>query len=449
MSKLTIDWPDAGAERVRAALGRLLAAGPALRARAFEDRLEAVSAVLRDWIAPDSPWRRSLASELADATPFTLGTIEEGLGAALRAWRVEDFERCARAELASVPGRTLAPFEWTAILPGGSIPMPTLLSGLLPLVLGSPVLMRETAADPVTGRLLARSLAARDPSLGRAFESIDLATEDEAAFATLLQAPCVVATGSDETIVAVRDRLTPAQRFVGYGHRLSVAILGPEGGEAELARAARGLALDVARWDQAGCLSPRVAYVIGSADASGRAAAFGAETARALAALADEMPRGRLDPEQRLAIAHERAAAQMRNDTAAGMLFEAEGHTVVVDEDARPRPTPVGRFLRVQPVDSWEALFRVLEPFARHLSSVALAGVGELSTIDNGSVTGTPQIRAGSSTPRESVQRDLVRLGVSRVSVPGALQTPAIDWPHDGLPLFGPLARHSTVSFGL
>jgi len=35
----------------------------------------------------------------------------------------------------------------------------------------------------------------------------------------------------------------------------------------------------------------------------------------------------------------------------------------------------------------------------------------------------------------------LTHLGVSRLTFPGRLQTPPVDWPHDGLPLFGPLAR--------
>ena len=159
MSDLRIDWPDAAEERVRAAQGRLHRAGEALRERSFGDRLEAVAGVLADWTATDSPWRRELGTALADLGPFTSGTVREGLDAALGAWSPEDFVRCAERELLA-DGRAVAPFEWTAVLAGGAIPMPTLLSGLLPLVLGSPVLLRETSQDPVTARVLQRSIAA-------------------------------------------------------------------------------------------------------------------------------------------------------------------------------------------------------------------------------------------------------------------------------------------------
>ena len=43
--------------------------------------------------------------------------------------------------------RALVPFEWTTVIAGGALPMPTLLQSLLPLVVGSPVLLRETKAQ--------------------------------------------------------------------------------------------------------------------------------------------------------------------------------------------------------------------------------------------------------------------------------------------------------------
>ena len=173
--RLEFDWPDENAEHVRAAIGRLGVAGPELRALSFEERLKAVRDVLADWTAADSPWRRELAQTLADASGFSEGTITEGLDSAFRAWDPDRFVACARTELASarVPGdgdrdgdgqsepRRLVPFDWTTVWAGGSIPMPTILSCLIPLVLGSPVLLRETRKDQVSAGLLARSIRAR------------------------------------------------------------------------------------------------------------------------------------------------------------------------------------------------------------------------------------------------------------------------------------------------
>ena len=144
MSGLEIRWPDASGERVRAAQGRLTRAGEALRARSLTDRIAAVARVLDDWTKPDSPWRRELLESFAQTSRFDRGTIAEGLESALRAWHPARLRAAAERELAcvlpdsdgSAPRLALAPFDWTAVLAGGTIPMPTLLTSLLPLVLG-------------------------------------------------------------------------------------------------------------------------------------------------------------------------------------------------------------------------------------------------------------------------------------------------------------------------
>jgi hypothetical protein len=68
----------------------------------------------------------------------------------------------------------------------------------------------------------------------------------------------VVATGSDETIAEVSRRVPVDARFVGYGHRLSVAALAGEAFDDPAS--ALDLALDISLWDQLGCLSPVAIY---------------------------------------------------------------------------------------------------------------------------------------------------------------------------------------------
>jgi len=445
MTKLEIEWPDAAAERVRAAKERVVLAGEALRARRFGDRLDVARAVLVDWTAADSPWRRELAGALSEATNFSEPTIREGLDAGLAAWDPDAFVACAQREigapLASQRAQ-LAPFSWTTVLTGGAIPMPTLLSALLPLVLGSPVLLRETSKDPVTASLLARSLAARDEDLARAFEPIAFPSDDAAAFEVALEAPCVVATGSDETLQSIERRLSPTQRFVRHGHRFSVAALGSAlaRNEPALTEAAHGIALDVARWDQSGCLSPVVVYLVGMVEGERRQVAE--RIAQSLDQISVEMPRGGITKDQAVSISNECSEARMRIDPDVGMLFEAAHHSVVLETEAQPRPAPLARFLRILPVDSEKALIQALAPFSGHLANIALAGF-ELSP--------TPDIHsAGPSAGIESLEMRLASLGVSRFTKPGRLQTPPVDWPHDGHSLFTPLARFTqSDSIGL
>jgi hypothetical protein len=427
MTRLDIEWPDATAERVRAARGRLERAGEGLRAISLQERLQSISCVLEDWTAADSPWRRELATAFAADSPFHEGTVREGLEAALRAWKADDFVECARRELSAVlhPGKLLlSPFEWTAVLAGGSVPMPTMLSVLLPLVLGSPVLLRETSNDRTTGALLARSLESRNAALARAFEHLAFSADD-IAFDSLLEAPCIVATGSDETIRSISQRLRPSQRFLGYGHRFSIGVLGPaqELDDETIRQAAEGFAIDVARWDQTGCLSPVVIYLVGGAPSIGRSLARA--IADALEKISHSMPRGQITTAVAASHATERAEARMRlgssKDARESMLFDGEDYTVVLESSAKARPAPLHRFLRLMPVDSLEELERALGPFRGQLSNVASAGFSPDATVE--------------------LQRRLIRFGASRFTEPGRLQTPPVDWPHDGLPLLTPIAR--------
>lgn len=434
MSRIVFDWPDEGAERVRAARERLRVAGDALRAMSLDERLTAVAGVVGDWTAPDSAWRRELATSLADSTPGSLGTIAEGLESALRAWQPEQLVRCVREELGSAlrgGRRRVAPYDWTTVIAGGAIPMPTLLSSLLPLIVGSPVLLRETSSDPVTAGLVARSLAARDERLARSFEPIAFPTTDRAAYDIALEAPCVVATGSDETIAEIAGRLRVHQRFVPYGHRFSIVAIGPGIAEssASLREAARGIALDVARWDQGGCLSPVCVYLVELDRAV--AERFAGEISAALERLEAAMPRGEVDTATRASIATERAEARMRAASGRSMLFEGRDHTVVLETDAQPRPAPLHRFLRLHPVHSRIALLEALTPFSGQLSTIAIAGL----------IGGS----AARSSPTDATDgtffEQCARLNVSRFTFPGRMQTPRIDWPRDGMSLIASITR--------
>lgn len=428
MTRLEIQWPDEAAERVRAARGRLERAGEALRARSLPSRIAAVARIVEDWTRADSPWRRELVESFASTSAFDRATVAEGLESALRAWDPARFVAAAERELAAVlaapdgtrPTRALAPFAWTAVLAGGTIPMPTLLTSLLPLVLGSPVLLRETAKDPVTGPLLARSLAARDEGLARAFLPVEFPSDDAPALRELLEAPCIVATGSDETMRAIATQLRVDQRFVAYGHRVSIAIVGPQAAsERDAATVAADLALDVARWDQTGCLSPIAVLLVGFEPEARRA--FASHVARALDALATRLPRGELPAASRALFAAERAEARMRAASGRAELFEGRDAVVVLEADAEPRPAPLHRFLRVVPIGGLDALPNAIARIGAPLSNVAVAGFAH--------------------EERSGLVAELARHGASRITTPGRLQTPPIDWPRDGWPLFLPLAR--------
>jgi hypothetical protein len=293
-------------------------------------------------------------------------------------------------------------------------------------VLRSGVLAKAAARDPVTPHLVARSLAEADPELGRALGVVEIGRGDPDLTAVLLEADCIWTIGSDASVAAVRARVPGARRVVAHGHRLSLAALGPAATQARALRdAASALALDVALWDQLGCLSPVSVHVV---DPEPRACDRVAEAlADALATAEERWPRGRAAPATAAAIQAARDEAELRGATGRPVRVIASpdtAWTVVREDTPGLRESPLNRFVRVHPAESEARLLAALAPVASHLAGVATAGFG-------------PQAAA--------VARALAALGASRVCAPGTLQTPPLAWHREGEGVLQPFARFTDV----
>jgi hypothetical protein len=394
--------------------------------------LGALAELLEHWRDPASAPRRTLQAELPAATGFSAAVVREGLARALAPWSGEALLALARAELgaaalgeadrckAGAP-RVARGFDVTAVLLAGALPTPTLLALIAPLAVGSPVVAKTASADPITARVVAASLAAVDADLGAALQVSSFASEDEACLDALLAAPCVVATGSDDAVAAVAARLRPGQRLVARGHRLSVALLGPEAqAGAALEEAAAALALDVALWDQLGCLSPVALYVVGGAAGCDRAAE---RLAAALAEVEARLPRGRVGLDARVAIATGRAEAEFRAATRARVALHGDASApwvVVREADATFQGSPLHRFVRVHPVEGAAEAIRALRPIGPQLAAAGVAGFG---------------------TRTGELARALAELGASRVCRFGRFQSPPLAWCQDNQGVLLPLCR--------
>lgn len=415
---------------VREQLARLRAAGARLRARPAALVVGRLGELLERWREPRASALRPLVDGLARAAGFHPRTIARGLEVGLAPWTPAALRELLERDLGEIPvlegtgSRCASGFATTSVVAGGTLPLPTALQILLPLLLRSPVLVRPSAGDPVTPAWVARELAELDPALGECVGVVSVPKQDEAAIDELLTADCVVVTGSDTTVEALRGRIRGGRRFVGYSHRLSVTVLGPLP-RAERAAAVRGTALDVALWDQLGCLSTTAVFV---ADPDPRAAPAIAEAlAVELEALARELPPGERPLEVTARIRAERGEAEMR--AAGGEVVRVLGpedgsFTVVLEAGARYRGTPLHRFVRVHPLRDPAGLPAVLGELGAHLAGVALAGFG---------------------AKRPEIARRLARLGASRICAPGALQAPPLAWHHDGASPLLPLCRIADI----
>jgi len=373
----------------------------ARRALEPERTIDALARAFELWRGADPSWRERLASE---HRVFSPRMIELGLPAALAGWSAQALADLRAREL---PGVFAAP-RVTAVWLAGSIPPAAFSAIALPLLAGSSVYAKTSSADPVSARLFAESLRSVDPGVAAA---VAIGADEKA----LDEADAVVAHGSDETIAEIRQRVRPSRVFVGYGHKLSLAAIGPG---IDPASAARELAQDVALWDGRGCLSPAWALVHDSP--RGRAAEVAHSLAGTLEELDETLPRGALDVAESADLLELRARAAVREGTRLELAAGPSSWTVVLENSELRPPAGTLRFLSVVPFAELDGLARFCGSLAPHLSCLGHAGFGSglrrLATL-------------------------AVEAGASRLCPLGRMQLPPLDWNHDGQGPLRPLVR--------
>ncbi len=407
------------ARRIELATTRVLRARERLHERSDVEIVRALASVFDLWRDSTSACRCELEAKLPLASGFAPATLRAGLELGFEPWTGAAFERLVAEELGlGTRSKTLrvGGYPLTSVLLAGSIPMPSVLSMLLPLALRSAVLCKPASRDPITPSLVVDSLSEVDPLLADCVGVVPFEKGDPEANKIFYASPCVVATGSGETIAEVESYLAPHQRRVLYGHRVSIAVIEmKERSDAKLANLVHDLATDIALWDQLGCLSPVAFYLVGGADDT--AEAFAEALSAALANAQQRWPRGAVTPETASLIARERSDTEMRSalgNPARVIASSGTEWTVVLEADTDLRPAPLHRFIRLVPVPALDSLARALEPVAPYLAGVALAGF---------------------EAEREELTRRLFELGASRICEPGHLQIPPLDWRRDNQPL--------------
>jgi len=216
-----------------------------------------------------------------------------------------------------------APLEWCAVL----------------LARGTRVQLKVPAEAPAVGQLLARTAAAHGLPL-------TATTRREAVAGDL-----VVAMGRDATVDEVRRALPSGVRYLGFGHRYSVAW-------APSHEALVEVATQVAMHDTRGCRSP-VAVFSPVPDAVARLAGA-MERAEA------RWPRGALSPHELAAIRARGALARVE-----GEVKEGTGWGVWRLPIARFRPEALPRVAVVHPGGADE-LVAAVWPTRAHLSVVGV-----------------------------------------------------------------------------
>ena len=269
-------------------------------------------------------------------------------------------------------------------------------------------------------RLFAHSLYAADAKLGACLEVAvwpgGCARLETPLFAA---ADCLTATGSDATLAALRAQLSPATRFLGYGHRVvrlcggrcvdrrARATTGPRGGGGCSGMGSTGLS-----FAPSGLCHPGQRSCGGSICRTA-----GGE----LAAQEQTHPRGRLPTDLAATLASRRALHAVRaalGDTRVWQSPESTAWTVVYEADPQFQSSCGYRWVYVKPAPDLTAVLHGADAVRSQVSTVGLAAPEEQAT---------------------AWMTTLARWGVSRVCPLGRMQQPPLTWRHDGRPALGEL----------
>lgn len=198
-------------------------------------------------------------------------------------------------------GRAAPPLDLALGYAAGNVPgtalLIALLGGLANHAWGDAqpapaVLVRNSRHEPLFAPWVLSVVEALDPALVAGLAVLVWDYADEALQRELMRrSGLMIAAAGDETIAALdalRVRFAPGLRFHRHGHKVSFAALRFSGTQARqrVSGMARLAALDSALWDQNGCLSARVHFVEGDAQAYAQA------LTEQMRALSTALPRG-------------------------------------------------------------------------------------------------------------------------------------------------------------
>lgn len=415
------------AEAVRAAA---LAARRTHRAADVVASVARAAARLAD---PDDPYGRAALDALRAGSGCSRANAADLLQRSAEGWSAPVLSSLIRSELGELavldeprpdserPGRRrrAAGPPVVHLVLAGNVPGVAVTAAIRSLVVRSGVLCKLPSSEPWLVGLFARALHDEDPALAATMAATWWPADVPGPIVHewTKRSGKVIVYGGADAVRAIRARTPPAIPILEYGPRIGAVILGPETTEAEL----RGLARDTCAYDQAGCVSPRLVYMLGiPSDAEvddlcdRLGTALGDECARVASVFTTD--------EEAVAIRAARARFQFEATDGARALGPADlAWTLLFRSGAAAYTEPLPRVLWVYRIDRLEELGRLRGVLEGRLQALGVAGLPD--------------------SDRRQIEELAVELGVSRVTPPGAMAWPPADWRHDGRMQLLPLVR--------
>ncbi len=392
------------------------------------------------WLSPEYELRKIALAANPKETGFPREVLAAGLDACFANWTQEKFFMLLAQEFgdptrlqsfASQSNGTLSAVcgpQLIAHIAPGNLPVPLIQSMAFGLLLRSAQFVKCATGRSLLPRLFGHSLHYVEPRLAASLEIAEwkggTQTLDTALFN---EADCVVASGSNESIHSIRQKLPLTKRLVAYGHRVSLGYVEKLANEVMGTRTVISRAADdVIAWNQQGCLSPHVIYI--EQFGSLKPEQFAEMLAEELEARNEGMPRGPVSSSEAAAITTARRFYKIRSANNTGsLIWESENSTdwtVVYEDEKQFQTSPLNRFIFVKPVEHIEEALHVLEPVRESVSTIGLAA---------------------SETRMRELALPLAQWGMPRICALGQMQRPPLSWHHDGRPPLGELIRWSDL----
>jgi hypothetical protein len=212
------------------------------------------------------------------------------------------------------------------------------------------VSVQSSSREPVFAKALVAAIA--DPSIFMA---------DQEALGDLREGEIHV-YGRAATIAKVQRRANVGVVVRGHGPGIGVAHVAASD---SLDDAALAIARDVVPFDQRGCLSPRIVFVVGDMR---RAEEFSGCLCETLGVLGKQIPRGDLSEDE--AVESARYVESMRF---CGSAASGRGYRVGISKTiVLP---PVGRHVHIASIESDDALAEIAKPIASYVTAVGSSDI--------------------------------------------------------------------------
>ncbi|NOY83806.1 MAG: hypothetical protein GXO96_03085 [Nitrospirae bacterium] len=323
-------------------------------------------------------------------------------------------DRFCKKNSGSTRTRAFGPGLITQILPGNvlGVSVVSLICGLL---VKSANLLRVSHSEVVLTTLFAESLQEISPEIAETIAILTWDKKETSITKTAFQkSDLVIAYGSDESIATIQTLMPSNTPRILHGHKLSFGIISRENISKNLSKK---VAMDIALYDQQGCLSPHLYYV--ESDGKSTPLDFAEQVAESLQILSKKFPKGLCDESTASQIQQLRGTLPLKG----GSVFESPNNTdwtVLFDPSPEFTLSPLSRCVWIKSVGDLSEIPPLLSSVRNDIQAIGIA---------------IPKTRA------DTMIENLSLIGGCRICPIGKMQRPPLNWMHDGKKRLLPLLR--------